>query len=54
MSAAIILFFYLSRKKIVKTELEKASKKLHHQKEMLQTTINDPRGGTQTYRSGFA
>jgi len=39
MSAAIILFFYLSRKKIVQTELEKATLKIQHQKEMLQTSL---------------
>lgn len=39
MSAAIILFFYLSRKKIVKTELEKATLQIQHQKEMLQTSL---------------
>ncbi|MAZ72102.1 MAG: two-component sensor histidine kinase [Flavobacteriaceae bacterium] len=39
MSAAIVLFFYLSRKKIVKTELEKATLEIQHQREMLQTTL---------------
>lgn len=39
MSAAIILFFYLSRKKIVETELEKARIQITHQKEVLQTTL---------------
>lgn len=39
MSAAIILFFYLSRRKIVKTELEKAQLLIQHQQEMLQTTL---------------
>lgn len=39
MSGAIILFFYLSRKKIVKTELEKAQQQIEHQKEMLQATL---------------
>jgi two-component system NarL family sensor kinase len=39
MSAAIILFFHLSRKKIVKTELEKAQQQIEHQKEMLQATL---------------
>ena len=39
MSAAIILFFYFSRKKIVKTELEKAQQQIAHQKELLQTTL---------------
>lgn len=39
MSGAIILFFYLSRKKIVKTELEKATLEIQHQKEMLQSSL---------------
>lgn len=39
MSAAIILFFYFSRKKIVKTELEKAQQEIGHQKELLQATL---------------
>lgn len=39
MSVAIILFFYLSRKKIVETELQKATLEIQHQKEMLQTTL---------------
>ena len=39
MSIAIVLFFYFSRKKIVKTELEKARLEIDHQKELLQSTI---------------
>ncbi len=39
MSTAIILFFYFSRKKIVKTELEQAQQQIAHQKELLQTTL---------------
>ena len=39
MSVAIIAFFYMSRKKIVKTELEKARLEIDHQKEMLQATL---------------
>jgi signal transduction histidine kinase len=39
MSVAIIAFFYFSRKKISKTELEKARLAVSHQKELLQATI---------------
>ncbi|MAP54618.1 sensor histidine kinase [Altibacter sp.] len=39
MSAAIIAFFYFSRKKIIKTELEKASMEIEHQKEVIQSTL---------------
>lgn len=39
MSVAIVAFFYLSRKKIVKSELEKVHLALGHQKELLQATI---------------
>ncbi len=39
MSAAIIMFFYFSRRKIIKTELEKAQQEITHQREMLQTTL---------------
>ncbi|MEZ4858736.1 MAG: sensor histidine kinase [Flavobacteriaceae bacterium] len=39
MSFAIVLFFYFSRKKIIKTELEKAALEIEYQKELLQNTI---------------
>ena len=39
MSLAIVLFFYFSRKKIIKTELEKAALEIEYQKELLQNTI---------------
>ncbi len=39
MAIAIILFFYFSRKKIVKTELEKANMIIEHQKEVIQSTL---------------
>ncbi|WP_034257857.1 sensor histidine kinase [Altibacter lentus] len=39
MSAAIIAFFYFSRKKIVKTELEKANMQIEHQKDVIQSTL---------------
>lgn len=39
MSVAIVVFFYFSRKKIIKTELEKARLEIDHQKELLQSTI---------------
>ena len=39
MSLAIVLFFYFSRKKIVKTQLEKAQLEIDYQKELLQNTI---------------
>ncbi|QIE58841.1 sensor histidine kinase [Rasiella rasia] len=39
MSTAIIAFFYLSRKKITKTELEKARLKIDHQQEVLRTSL---------------
>lgn len=39
MSFAIVLFFYFSRKKIVKTELEKANLVIKHQKEVIQSTL---------------
>ena len=39
MSIAIVLFFYFSRKKIIKTELEKANLEIEHQKEVIQSTI---------------
>ncbi len=39
MSVAIVLFFYFSRKKIIKTELEKANLKISYQKEIIQSTL---------------
>jgi len=39
MGLAIILFFYFSRKRIIKSELEKANLKIANQKEVLQATI---------------
>lgn len=39
MSLAIVLFFYFSRRKIIKAELEKANMEIEHQKEILQSTI---------------
>lgn len=39
MSVAVVLFFYFSRKKIIKTELEKANLKISYQKEMIQSTL---------------
>ncbi len=39
MALAIVLFFYFSRKKIIKAELEKARLEIDHQKELLQATI---------------
>ena len=39
MSFAIVIFFYFSRKKIVKTELEKANLVIEHQKEVIQSTL---------------
>ena len=39
MSVAIVTFFYFSRKKIVKSELEKARLAVTHQRELLQSTI---------------
>ena len=39
MSIAIVLFFYFSRRRIMKTELEKANLEIEHQKEILQSTI---------------
>lgn len=39
MSFSIILFFFLSRKKIIKTQLEKASLEIEYQKELLQNTL---------------
>ena len=39
MGIAIILFFYFSRKKIIKTELEKANLQIAHQQEVLQASL---------------
>lgn len=39
MALTLILFFYLSRKKIIQKELEKKTLELVHQKEMLKATI---------------
>lgn len=39
MGVAIVLFFYFSRKKIIKTQLEKAHLEIAYQKELLQATI---------------
>lgn len=39
MSLAIVLFFYFSRKKIIKAQLEKANLEIEYQKELLQSTI---------------
>lgn len=39
MSVAIILFFYFSRKRIIKAELEKANLEINHQKTILQSVI---------------
>lgn len=38
-SIVLISFFYLSRKKVINAELEKANLEISHQKEMLQATI---------------
>ncbi len=39
MSIAIILFVYFSRRKIMRTELEKATMQIEHQKEVIQSTL---------------
>jgi len=39
MTLAIILFFYFSRRRIIKTELEKANLEIEHQRELLQSTL---------------
>ena len=39
MSVAIVLFFYFSRKRIIKSELEKANLEIDHHKKMLQSVI---------------
>lgn len=39
MSLAIVVFFYFSRKKIIKSELEKANMQIEHQKEVIQSTL---------------
>ena len=39
MSLAIVLFFYFSRRRVIKAELDKANLEIDHQKEMLQSII---------------
>lgn len=39
MALAIILFFFFSRKRVIKIELEKANLQIEHQKEVIQTSI---------------
>lgn len=39
MALAIVLFFYFSRRRIIKTELEKANLEINYQREVLQSTI---------------
>jgi signal transduction histidine kinase len=39
MAFSIVLFFYYSRKKIIKTELEKATLEIEHQKEVIQANL---------------
>jgi len=39
MALAIVLFFYFSRKKIVKAELEKANLQIEHQREVIQANL---------------
>ena len=39
MAVAMVLFFVLSRRRIIKTELEKANLEIEYQKEILQSTI---------------
>ena len=39
MSVVIVLFFYFSRRRIMKTELEKANLEIEHQKKVLQSII---------------
>jgi len=39
MSIAIVLFFYFSRKRIIKSELEKANLEIEYQKDLLQSII---------------
>ncbi|WP_420379576.1 sensor histidine kinase [Gilvibacter sp.] len=39
MAIALVTFFFLSRKKVINAELEKANLEISHQKEMLQATI---------------
>jgi len=39
MVLAIVIFFYFSRKKIIKTQLEKATLEIEYQKEIIQSTI---------------
>ncbi|MEM7084543.1 MAG: histidine kinase [Bacteroidota bacterium] len=39
MTIAVVLFFYFSRRRVIKAELEKANLEIDHQKELLQSTI---------------
>ena len=39
MSLAIVIFFYFSRRRVIKAELDKANLEIDHQKEMLQSII---------------
>ncbi|MAN59902.1 MAG: two-component sensor histidine kinase, partial [Flavobacteriaceae bacterium] len=39
MGGVIVVFFYFSRKKVLKTELEKANLEIIHQKEMIQANL---------------
>ena len=39
MAVAVIVFFYFSRKRIIRTELEKANLEISYQKEIIQATI---------------
>jgi signal transduction histidine kinase len=39
MSIGIVLFFYFSRKKVIKAQLEKAELEIQHQKDLLQSTL---------------
>ncbi|WP_435579138.1 sensor histidine kinase [Gilvibacter sp.] len=39
MASALVIFFFLSRKKVINAELEKANMEISFQKEMLQATI---------------
>lgn len=39
MTVTVVLFFYFSRRRIIKTQLEKANLEIDHQKELLQSTI---------------
>jgi len=39
MSLAVVFFFYFSRRRIIKAELDKANSEIDHQRELLQSTI---------------